>query len=105
MCTDTIAGHTVELDEDGYLVDPDSWNEDIAEALATRNGIDELTERHWQVIRFCRSDATKQGEPPGVRRITRHVDVTLRGMYQLFPKSPGKLAALMAGLRKPPGCV
>lgn len=100
----TIAGHTIELDEDGYLADPTSWNEDIARALAAREKII-LTDKHWTVIHFCRRDTVEQGEPPGVRRITRNTDVTMREMYQLFPKGPGKLAALIAGTSKPQNCV
>ncbi len=104
MPTETIAGHTVEVDEQGYLLDADAWNEDIAHALAARNKLT-LTDRHWTVIRFCRKDAAEQGEPPGVRRITRNTDVTMREMYLLFPMGPGKLAALIAGIPKPDRCV
>ncbi len=104
MPTDTIAGHSVELDKFGYLADPSTWNEDIAVALAARSGIT-LNEQHWLVIHFCRQDYAENGESPGVRHITRNVAVTMREMYLLFPKGPGKLAALIAGIPKPDSCV
>ncbi len=105
MPSATIAGQVVELDEDGYLADPASWNESIATQLAADNGVGPLTERHWQVIRFCRQDNQDLGEPPGVRRISRETGIALRDMYLLFPKGPGKLAALIAGVPKPASCV
>lgn len=105
MTTETIAGHTVDLDEDGFMTDPAQWNEEIAQELATRAGIDDLQEDHWKVIEFCRRDAIEKGEAPGLRRITKNTDVDMRSMYKLFPKGPGKLAALVSGLEKPKGCI
>ncbi len=105
MPTETIAGHTVELDSDGFMTDPAAWNKEIAEELARRVGIADLNDKHWQVIEFCRRDARDRGEPPGVRRITKNSGVGMRDMYQLFPRGPGKLAAQLSGLGKPQGCI
>jgi tRNA 2-thiouridine synthesizing protein E len=104
MPTETLAGHTVELDAEGFMTDPAAWNREIAVELARRAGL-ALTDKHWQVIEFCRKDAQEKGEPPGVRRITQLSGVSMRDMYALFPKGPGKLAALVSGLRKPQGCI
>ena len=104
MPTQTIAGQTIELDDDGFMTDAAAWNRQIAAELAERVGL-ELTDRHWQVISFCRQDAQDKGEAPGVRRITKNAGVSMREMYQLFPKGPGKLAALVSGLPKPKGCI
>ena len=52
-----------------------------------------------------RQDAVDQGEPPGVRRITKLTDVSMKEIYQLFPKGPGILASKLAGYGKPQGCV
>jgi tRNA 2-thiouridine synthesizing protein E len=104
MAAQTIAGYTVDVDEDGFLTSPEEWNREIAEAIAQDVGI-ELTDKHWEVIEFARSDNEAKGEPPGVRRITKQTGVSMREMYQLFPKGPGVLAARIAGLTKPKGCV
>ena len=84
--------------------DPAAWNKEIAVELARRSAIT-LGDRHWQVITFCRQDAQDKGEAPGVRRITKNAGVSMREMYKLFPKGPGKLAALISGLSKPKGCI
>ena len=104
MSTATFAGQTVNVDADGFLADPAEWTREIAEAIAADVDI-ELTDRHWEVIEFCRVDNEKMGTAPGVRRITKATDVSMKEMYQLFPGGPGVLAAKIAGLTKPKGCV
>lgn len=99
-----ISGKHIAVDADGYLDDPRDWSPEVAEYLATTSGI-QLTERHWNVIRFCRQDWEATGKSPGVRRITRIGGVPTKDMYALFPGGPGKLSAKLAGLHKPTGCV
>lgn len=102
----TYAGQTVDVDEAGFMTNPAQWNREVAAALAAEMSILELTDQHWQVIEFCRSDAEAKGEPPGVRRIVKNVKgVSMKDMYKLFPKGPGKLAARVSGLTKPVSCV
>lgn len=98
------AGHTVELSDEGFLVDSNQWMPDIGEAIAGQLGI-VLTPEHWAVITYCREDAAKQGQSPGLRRIAQHSGVSMKDLYRLFPKGPGKLAARIAGLPKPKSCV
>jgi len=105
MTTDTIAGAEIELNEEGFLVDPSQWNDDIAVELARREGIDPLTERHWQVIRFMRSEFEAKGTGPTVRVLGKTSGVSIKELYQLFPKGPAKLAAKIAGIPKPRGCI
>ena len=81
------------------------WTPQVAEALARAAGIDPLTDKHWQVIEFCRKDAEEQGQPPGLRRISKLSGINMKELYQLFPKGPGKLAARVSGLPKPQGCI
>ncbi len=98
------AGQTVEVDQEGFLADRHQWTPEIGEALAREAGV-VLTPRHWTVIDFCRADTEKEGAPPGLRRIAKLSGVDTKELYQLFPKGPGKLAARIAGLPKPQGCV
>jgi TusE/DsrC/DsvC family sulfur relay protein len=105
VSTATIAGVQVELDAEGFMTDPAQWTKEIAEAIARENGIDTLTEKHWKVIEFCRSDNEAKGTPPGVRRITKNTGISTKEMYELFPKGPGVLSSKIAGLSKPKGCI
>lgn len=105
MPTRDIAGKTVEFDEEGFLVNPNDWTKEIAQALAQEEGIGELSERHWKVIEFSRQDFQEKGEAPTLRRITKAGGVPTKELYQLFPKGPAKKVARIAGLGKPTGCI
>lgn len=100
-----IAGKTVEFDEQGFMSNADQWDKAVAEALAAEIGITPLTDRHWQVINFCRTDYQIQGDAPTMRRITKIGGVPTKELYKLFPKGPAKKVAYVAGLKKPSGCI
>ena len=100
-----VAGKEIEFDEQGFMADYEEWDKDVAEELATEIGIDPLTDRHWQVIEFCRSDYEAQGDAPTLRRITKVGGVPTKELYKLFPKGPAKKVAYVAGLKKPSGCI
>lgn len=95
---------TVEFNEEGYLADPNAWTPEIGLAIAAQLGI-ELNDRHWTVINFARDQFAQNGEAPTLRRITKQTDVNTREIYQLFPGGPAKVAAKIAGLGKPTGCI
>jgi dissimilatory sulfite reductase related protein len=94
----------VEFDDGGFMVDAHAWTPEIAVAIAEREGI-MLTDRHWVVIRYVRSEYEATGESPTLRRITKASGVDTKEIYQLFPGGPAKLAAKIAGLKKPTGCI
>jgi tRNA 2-thiouridine synthesizing protein E len=105
MTTDTIAGTPVELNEEGFLVDPSQWTEDMAIELARREGIEPLSDRHWQVIHFMRQQYEATGSGPNVRMLAKTSGIPVKDLYQLFPKGPAKTAAKVAGIPKPRGCI
>lgn len=105
MTTLEAAANTVELNGEGFLLDADQWNPELAEALAESAGIGSMSDKHWQVITFCREDAAREGQSPGLRRISKLSGVSMKELYKLFPKGPGKLAAKIAGLPKPQACI
>ena len=101
----TIAGTPVDVNEEGFLTDPSQWNEDIAVELARREGIDPMTDRHWEVVRFMRTEYEARGTGPTVRVLGKTSGVPVKELYQLFPQGPAKLAAKIAGIPKPRGCI
>jgi tRNA 2-thiouridine synthesizing protein E len=105
MTTMTYAGHEVAVNDEGFLLDPDAWTEDLAEEIASGAGIGELTDRHWQVIRFMRAEYAAKGTGPTVRVLGRSSGVNVKELYELFPKGPAKTAARIAGIPKPRGCI
>jgi TusE/DsrC/DsvC family sulfur relay protein len=105
MTPATLTGAPVELDAEGFFVHPEQWTDDMAPDIARANGIDELTSAHWQVIRFMRDTYLETGSAPSVRALGKTSGVPVKELYQLFPKGPAKLAAKIAGVPKPHGCI
>ena len=105
MSTATYAGVTVDLDGEGFFTNPDQWTPEIAAELARAEGIDPLTDRHWQVVEFMREQYAAKGTGPTVRVLGKSSGVSVKELYQLFPKGPAKIAARIAGIPKPKGCI
>jgi TusE/DsrC/DsvC family sulfur relay protein len=101
----TLADSPVDVDAEGFLTDPAQWNEQIAETIAVQNGIPELTDRHWLVVRFMRDRYLQTGTAPSIRSLGKESGVPIKELYQLFPKGPAKLAAKIGGIPKPKGCI
>jgi tRNA 2-thiouridine synthesizing protein E len=95
----------IEVDEDGFMQEPELWNEDIAKALATTESIDELSEDHWKVVNYLRDYYLKFGVAPMIRKLCKQTGFPLKEIYELFPSGPAKGACKVAGLAKPTGCV
>lgn len=104
MSLATIAGREVHVDEEGFMTEYEEWTEELGEQLASNIGI-EMGDRHWEAIRFLRSDFAEQGETPTLRRVTMTGGIATKELFQLFPKKPAKKMAYIAGLPKPAGCV
>jgi tRNA 2-thiouridine synthesizing protein E len=105
MATRVICGKTVQVNEEGFMTNPDEWTREIGEELATEEGIAGLTPAHWKVIEFCRQDYKATGKSPTLRRITSAAGVSTKDLFALFPKGPAKKVARISGLGKPEGCV
>jgi TusE/DsrC/DsvC family sulfur relay protein len=105
MTITLIADAPVDVDDEGFLTNSDQWNETIATAIARENGIDELTDRHWLVVRFMRDRYLETGTAPSVRSLGKESGVPIKELYELFPKGPAKLAAKIGGIPKPKGCI
>lgn len=105
MTTTVYADTPVEVDAEGFLTDPGQWTEPIAERIAEENGIPELTDRHWLVVRFMRERYLATGMAPSIRSLGKESGVPVKELYQLFPKGPAKLAARIGGIPKPKGCI
>ena len=104
MSTTTMAGREVHVDAEGFLTEYDEWDETLGAELASNIGI-EMTDAHWDVIRFLRSDYAEKGETATTRRVQAVGGIPVKEQFKLFPKKPGKKMSYIAGLPKPAGCV
>lgn len=99
-----IAGKSIDVNEEGFLINYDQWDEEIAQELAQQIDIS-MTPEHWKIIRFLREDYKTQGETATSRRVQTCGGVPIKEQFALFPKKPAKKMAYIAGLPKPKGCV
>jgi tRNA 2-thiouridine synthesizing protein E len=106
-----VKGQRIGLDPEGYLVDLDTWSPAVARALADEDGI-ELTGEHWEVMEVLRDFYARFAMAPAMRPLVKAVGQSLgedKGrsihLMRLFPGSPAKVAARLAGLPKPANCL
>ena len=105
MPTYETEGRVYEVDEDGFLQDPELWNDNVARDFMSTEGIADLTDSHWKVIYYIRNYYLQFGIAPMVRKVCKQTGFTLKEIYNLFPSGPAKGACKLAGLPKPTGCV
>lgn len=105
MATIEIDGRTFEVDGDGFLLTPDLWDDEVAKLFAKYDGITELNDKHWSIIRIIRRNYVEKGMAPMIRTICQETGIKLREIYELFPLGPARGACRVAGLPKPDGCV
>jgi dissimilatory sulfite reductase related protein len=100
-----IEGQVFEVDGDGFLTNPEIWNDEVARMFARFDGIEQMTDKHWSVVRIIRRNFEEKGMAPMVRVICKETGLKLREIYELFPLGPARGACRVAGLPKPDGCV
>ena len=93
------------VDEDGFMENPEDWNEQVAFALASTEDVSELTDEHWHIIHYLRDYYQKYGIAPMIRKLCKETGCSLKKIYELYPSGPAKGACKVAGLAKPTGCV
>ncbi len=103
MAERTLAGKTVEVTEEGYLVNREDWTKEVATELAKEQGI-ELTDKHFEVLDYLRKESAA-GTALSIRKVGKSGIVDIKGLYQLFPGGPLKYSSKLAGIPKPASCV
>src|SRR6476620_9913264 len=104
MPVTTLDGHQIHVNDEGFLTDPNEWDDALATVLAAQIGIT-LSDAHWKAIRFLRKDFEEQGETATLRRVATVGGVPIKELFALFPQKPAKKMAYISGLPKPQGCV
>jgi tRNA 2-thiouridine synthesizing protein E len=102
-----IEGRTIDIDDEGYLVDPGEWTESVAEELARRENL-KLDRLHWQVIEFMRGYLEQRQIAPDARYVIRHLadevglgEEARTKLFELFPYGYVRQACKIAGMRRP----
>ena len=104
MPVTTVNGQDIHVNDEGFLTDPAEWDDALGTALAAQIGI-EMTDEHWDAVRFLRKDFQETGETPTLRRVSTVGGIPIKQLFVMFPQKPAKKMAYVAGLPKPVGCV
>ena len=105
MPTVTLGGKSIEVDEDGFIQQPEQWDENVAADLAKTEGVEQMGPDHWKLVNYIRDYYQKFGIAPMVRKLCKETDTKLARIFELFPSGPAQGACKVAGLPKPTGCV
>lgn len=102
-----INGRTVAVDNEGFLLDPDDWDMELAQALADQLRIS-MTDEHWFVVNFVRTYFEENQRIPEARHALKAMKLgmgedkgTRKYLYKLYPYGYGQQACKIAGMRKP----
>ncbi len=98
-----IANKPVELNEQGYLLNMNQWDKEIAHQIANEESI-QLTDRHFEILDYLRKEQEK-GTALSIRKVGKSGVVDIKEFYQLFPGGPLKKASRIAGIPKPASCI
>jgi TusE/DsrC/DsvC family sulfur relay protein len=114
-----VKGKVVETDEEGYLINPDDWSDEIAEEMAyqqaQQDGV-KLTETQWGLIHYFRDYYQENKRHPTMHKLVESLGkhhgehfhdhkAYEKFLYELFPHGPIEELCKLAGLPKPVGDV
>lgn len=106
-----VDGKEITLDKEGYLENLGDWSPEVACLLARQENL-ELGEAHWEIIRLAREFYAARRISPIMRILVKLVETRLgpdkgNSLYllSLFPDSPAKRVAKIAGLPRPTNCL
>jgi len=102
-----VNGISIDRDDEGYLLNPDEWNQEIAIQLANEENLN-LNDEYWKIVTFMRDFYEDNQISPGTRLVTKFVDTELgygkdarNYLFRLFPYGYAKQACKIAGMKKP----
>jgi TusE/DsrC/DsvC family sulfur relay protein len=105
MATFKSGNVSIELDDKGYMLDPEQWDREVATALAVSEEVASLGADHWKLLQCLRDHYFEHGVMPMIRVLCRKSGLDLKRIYVLFPSGPTRGAWKVAGLPDPDTCV
>ncbi len=103
MIEKTLAGNSIKFNEEGYMLNLDEWNKDIATEIANEEDV-EMTDKHWDVISYLQNEF-RNNVPLTIRKVGKSGVVDIKELYALFPNGPLKISSKIAGIPKPVSCI
>ncbi len=91
-----VAGKNIKLDEEGFLINQEDWNHDVAREIAKNAGIDKLDDDQMEIIEFLRKYYKKYNAFPILNYVCKHVKQPRECLNNEFvnPMNAWKIAGL-----------
>ncbi|MGB3212491.1 MAG: TusE/DsrC/DsvC family sulfur relay protein [Desulforhopalus sp.] len=96
MSNINVAGKSIQLDDEGFLVNQEDWNHAVAREIAKKNGIDKLDDDQMEIIEFLRKYYKKFNAFPILNYVCKHVEQSKECLNNEFvnPMNAWKIAGL-----------
>ena len=102
-----VNNKAIELDNEGFLLKPEDWDPQVADALAQTLDL-EMNDKRWEIVNIVREHFEERQSVPEARTILKALrerhgkeTATRKYLYELFPYGYGQQACKIAGMRKP----
>ena len=76
--------NVLDLDESGFMRDPNRWNKSAARILAEIDDVGELTPDHWAIIYYLREHRLSYGSIPPMSQVCRTRGLNSGAVERLF---------------------
>jgi tRNA 2-thiouridine synthesizing protein E len=89
-------GKTITLDADGFMTDPDMWDDCVADTIAEKEGVDAISKEQKAIIKFMRSYYAKHKNWPILHNVCKQTRQASRCVFTQFdnPEKAWKIAGL-----------
>ena len=74
----SLGGQQIEIDEDGFIQEPDKWNKEVAEDLAKTEDAYPMNEDHWKIVNYLRNYFLEFGIAPPIRMVTKQTGFDIK---------------------------
>jgi len=98
MNTNDVTGAGYPVDQGGFLLEFDTWDEGFVRATAPTLGMEDLSDEHWKVISYIRTFFREVGHCPLVYQTCRANGLRLLELQALFPAGYLRGACRLAGI-------
>ncbi len=96
MMENKYAGKEIKVDADGFLIDSEDWDEDIARGLAKREGVENFTDEMMEIVKFMRTYYKKFNAFPILNYVCKNIHQPRECVSEEFinPEKAWKIAGL-----------
>ncbi|BHH82799.1 TusE/DsrC/DsvC family sulfur relay protein [Desulforhopalus sp. 52FAK] len=92
----SCCGKMIRLDDDGFMKDPDQWDDCVAKVIAEKEGVEHISKKQSEIIYFMRAYYAKHKNWPILHNVCKQTRQESRCVFNEFdnPEKAWKIAGL-----------